>query len=164
MPSTPDDPEEPPRDAPGTPEEPESADPSDADAVAGPPAPAVPPAPAPYGTPPPPQFAPPPGGPQPAPAPQQPPGDRRRFGRGIAAGLGIGCGAYVLGIVLALGTLGVASTIFGFLWPFIAIAVVSIALMFSPRTRPYGTGMLIMTGAAWLIVIGPCIALLGGYG
>lgn len=111
----------------------------------------------------PPRFAPPPGAPPPPP-PQQPPGGRGGFGGGVAAGLGIGCGAYVLGIVLALGTLGAVSTIFGFLWPFIAIAVVSIALMFSPRSRPYGTGMLIMTGAAWLIVIGPCIALLGGFG
>ncbi|MCK6066879.1 MULTISPECIES: hypothetical protein [Microbacterium] len=132
MPSTPDDPQEPPRFAP------------------------------PPGTPPPPPPHQPPGGAPPP--PQQPPGGRRGFGGGVAAGLGIGCGAYVLGIVLALGTLGAVSTIFGFLWPFIAIAVVSIALMFSPRSRPYGTGMLIMTGAAWLIVIGPCIALLGGFG
>jgi hypothetical protein len=78
--------------------------------------------------------------------------------------VGIGCGAYVLGGVLAFATISVIGNIFGLLWPFVIIAIVAVALMFSPRTRPYGTGILIVTAAAWIIVLGPCVALLGGFG
>lgn len=84
----------------------------------------------------------------------------------MGAGFGIGCAAYVLGIPIMLASLTAtaAAGFFGILWPFILIVVVSALLMFSERTRRVGAGMLIASAAAWIIVIGPCIGLLGGLG
>ncbi|MFJ6678269.1 hypothetical protein ACIQLK_03965 [Microbacterium sp. NPDC091382] len=81
----------------------------------------------------------------------------------MGIGAGIGCGAYVLGGLLAIGLISVG--LIGFLAPFVIIAVVGIALMFSARTRGIGTGILIVTAAAWILVLGPCVALLspGGF-
>lgn len=85
---------------------------------------------------------------------------------GMGAGFGLGCAAYVLGvpIMLASASAMAAAGAFGVLWPFILIAVVSALLMISERTRRVGTGMLIASAAAWIIVIGPCVGLLGGFG
>ncbi|MEV8025859.1 hypothetical protein [Microbacterium sp. NPDC080220] len=138
--------------------------------TAGPPSPTPPQGP-PYPTPPqagPPYPTPPnPGAPGISPEPAgyaQPAGPRRlSFGAGVGIGTGIGCGAYVLGGLLAIALISVG--LIGFLAPFVIIAVVGVALMFSARTRPIGTGILIVTAAAWILVLGPCVALLapGGF-
>ncbi|MEW2012647.1 MULTISPECIES: hypothetical protein [Microbacterium] len=87
----------------------------------------------------------------------------RSFGAGVGIGTGIGCGAYVLGGLLAIAL--ISTGLVGFLIPFVIIAIVGAALMFSARTRPIGTGILIVTAAAWILVLGPCIALIapGGF-
>lgn len=168
------------------PDRPEDADPTPPPQDGSPPLPPVPPpvggpAGPPYPTPPqagPPYPTPPQAGP-PYPTPPypgahgispeppgyaQPAGPRpRSFGAGVGIGTGIGCGAYVLAGLLAIALISVG--LIGFLIPFVIIAVVGIALMFSPRTRPIGTGILIVTAAAWILVLGPCVALIapGGF-
>ncbi|BDZ40493.1 hypothetical protein [Microbacterium suwonense] len=71
----------------------------------------------------------------------------------------------MFGIVLmfsSLGALGGVGGMFGLLWPFLLIAVASIAMMFFAKTRSYATGILIIAAAMWLVIIGPCIVILGG--
>ena len=85
---------------------------------------------------------------------------QRSFGGGLAAGVGIGCGAFVAGALVILATLGMVASTVGFFWPFILIAIIAIVMMFFRRTRPIATGMLIVTAAMWIIVIGPCLALI----
>ncbi|MDT3315897.1 hypothetical protein Q9S71_03580 [Microbacterium sp. KSW4-11] len=161
------------------PDRPDDADPTPpTDPPAGPPAgaPQGPPAGKPTAGPPsstPPLAGPPyptpphPGAPGISPEPPgygQPPGPRRlSFGAGVGIGTGIGCGAYVLGGLLAIAL--ISTGLVGFLAPFVIIAIVGAALMFSARTRPIGTGILIVTAAAWILVLGPCVALLapGGF-
>lgn len=127
---------------------------------AGPPSPTPPQGP-PYPTPPYPGAP----GISPEPAGYAQPAEPRRlsFGAGVGIGTGIGCGAYVLAGLLAIALISVG--LIGFLAPFVIIAVVGVALMFSARTRPIGTGILIVTAAAWILVLGPCVALLapGGF-
>ncbi|MFI8633334.1 hypothetical protein ACIGEP_12135 [Microbacterium sp. NPDC077663] len=125
---------------------------------AGPPYPTPPQAGPPYPTPPYPGISPEPPGYAQAAGPRP-----RSFGAGVGIGTGIGCGAYVLGGLLAIAL--ISTGLVGFLIPFVIIAVVGIALMFSARTRPIGTGILIVTAAAWILVLGPCVALLapGGF-
>ncbi|MFE6997224.1 hypothetical protein ACFVAE_14765 [Microbacterium sp. NPDC057659] len=100
-----------------------------------------------------------------SPEPYNPAGTRKP-GPGMGAGFGIGCAAYVLGIPIMLASLSAtaAAGALGVLWPFIVILVISALLMISERTRRVGAGMLIASAAAWIIVIGPCIGLLGGFG
>jgi len=106
---------------------------------------------------------------------QQPPGAAQptagtglSFGARLAIGIGIGLAAHVVGVaaVFALAPiLSEMSDVLGpmtVLWPFVLIAVVGIVLMFFVRPRPYATGILIAAAAMWLIIIGPCIALLTG--
>ncbi|WP_188666772.1 hypothetical protein [Tersicoccus solisilvae] len=87
-------------------------------------------------------------------------------GAGVGIGVGIGCGAMVLATVIGLVTLSAIATVLpgpiGFLWPFIAILVVGVVMMFSPRTRPIATGILIVTLVFSIVVIGPCVGLLSG--
>lgn len=80
---------------------------------------------------------------------------------GVGAGVATGCGLQVLGVIAFFLSLGVA-TFYGALWPFIVITVAAAALMFSRRWRRFATGVLIVSAATWIIVIGPCIALLSG--
>lgn len=151
------------------PDRPEDADPTPpTDPAGGPPHPTPPQAGSPYPIPP--QAGPPyPTPPHPGISPEPPgyaqaAGPRpRSFGAGVGIGTGIGCGAYVLGGLLAIAL--ISTGLVGFLIPFVIIAVVGIALMFSARTRPFGTGILIVTAAAWILVLGPCVALLapGGF-
>lgn len=151
----------PPAGAPQGPLAGESQGPPAGEPPAGPPSPAPPLAGPPYPTPPH------PGAPGISPEPPgygQPPGPRRlSFGAGVGIGTGIGCGAYVLGGLLAIAL--ISTGLVGFLAPFVIIAIVGVALMFSARTRPIGTGILIITAAAWILVLGPCVALLapGGF-
>ncbi|MGW9631792.1 hypothetical protein ACWGST_13905 [Agromyces sp. NPDC055520] len=120
------------------------------------------PEPAPQPAPPPtapPVYGPATGGPPPDQAQPAPTGLSK--GAGIGVGVGIGCGAHIIGFGLMFVAIG-SATIFGWLWPYIVIAVTAIVLMFFQRTRSIATGMLIIVAAAWIIVLGPCIALLGG--
>ena len=84
------------------------------------------------------------------------------FGAGVGTGVGIGCGAYAIGGVVVFATLGIIGSVLGWLWPFVIIAAVAIVMMFFPRTRAIATGILIVSAAAWLTVIGPCLLLVTG--
>lgn len=81
---------------------------------------------------------------------------------GVGAGVATGCGLQVLAFVLFFVTAGLALGVFGALWPFILVTVGSALLMLSQRWRRFATGALIVCVATWIIVIGPCIALLNG--
>ena len=90
----------------------------------------------------------------------------------LGAGVGIGFAALFVGVLLLLfGSpvlgwlydLGWDVGIWGFLWPFILIVIVGVVLMFSQKWRRFATGYLIVAAAFWLIVLGPCIALLSGF-
>lgn len=98
----------------------------------------------------------------------QPPQPRRGLGFGAWLGIGIaiGLGAQIIALVLMFATVDLVQPLglLGLLWPFILVAVIAGVLMFFPKTRGAATGILIMCAAAWLLVIGPCIALLGGLG
>lgn len=83
-------------------------------------------------------------------------------GAKLGLGAGIGCVSYIVAIPLFLALLTLASsiTIFGPLAAFLIPLIVGIILAISPRTRRVGIGMLIVSAAAWLVVIGPCVGLL----
>ncbi|REJ07818.1 hypothetical protein DY023_02300 [Microbacterium bovistercoris] len=90
-----------------------------------------------------------------------------KSGPGIGAGVGIGCGAHVLGFLLFMATGSLLPYTWGavkFVWPFVLVLILSVALLIVPRTRRIGAGMTIVAAAAWIIVIGPCIGLIGGFG
>ena len=103
-------------------------------------------------------------GPVPPPAPMQPAPATRgpSLGGRIGIGVGLGCGAYVLGVVLLFATAGIIGNAYGWLWPFLTIAAVAIVMMFFRRTRGIATGILIASAAAWIVVLGPCLAILNG--
>ena len=126
---------------------------------------------------------PPPVPPAPSPAPVPPamypaaplgpaPGPPVRRRPSLGAGVGIGFAALFVGVLLLifgspvlgwLYDLGWDVGVWGFLWPFILIVIVGVVLMFSQKWRRFATGYLIVTAAFWLIVLGPCIALLSGF-
>ena len=66
----------------------------------------------------------------------------------------------MLAVVLFFLTAGLITGFFGALWPFILVTVGAALLMISKRWRRFATGVLIVSAAAWIVVIGPCIALL----
>ena len=168
MSNTPDDPAAEP---PGKPGEPVDPGPS-VEPAAGPSAPQVPASPPPVsGSYPQPPYDQQPYGQQPygqPPCPQQPPaygqpyavppGGQKPLGAG--AGAGIGCGAHVIAFFLA-GSLAGLAGVWGFFLPFVLIAVAAIVMMFFPQTRKFATGVLIIVAAAWIIVLGPCFAIIG---
>lgn len=177
MNSTPDNPDEQvPTDqpAPMEPSEPEiplsePEPPAEPDAEPEPPAEPVapPPAPGPVVPPPPdsgvypgqPAFDPPgtvppagyPGGPGAAPA---------KTGPGVWAGVATGCGLQVLGVLIFLSLIGVGTNLFGWLWPFIVIPAAAALLLIFKSWRRFATGILIVSAAMWIVVLGPCLALL----
>ena len=132
-------------------------------------------------TPPPGAAAPPPGGWQPPPPPDPnapagyvvgvpgqppiPPRKKMSFGGWLAIGLAIGVPVQILALVLALNTTNISYPlgIIGFFWPYIIVVLACVVMMFFPKTRPVATGILIVTAASWLLVLGPCIAMLGGF-
>lgn len=77
----------------------------------------------------------------------------------MGAGAGIGCGAHVLALFVAMGLLSVGG-VTGFLVPFVLIAVAAIVMMFFPKTRRFATGVLIIVAAVWIIVLGPCLGMM----
>ncbi|GGI46263.1 hypothetical protein BCL57_001324 [Agromyces flavus] len=84
-------------------------------------------------------------------------------GAGIGIGSGIGCGAvaiaFVLGVLLAAGQ----ATGSGLTLAIVCAVplLVGIGLLFSRRTRSVGIGVLIVASAAWIVLIGPCVGVLG---
>jgi hypothetical protein len=81
----------------------------------------------------------------------------------VGAGVATGCGLQVLAIILFFATSALMFSFLGALWPFILVTVGSALLMLSRRWRRFATGALIVCAATWIVVIGPCIALLGGF-
>ncbi|MFC7788789.1 hypothetical protein ACU045_07370 [Microbacterium sp. MAHUQ-60] len=110
-----------------------------------------------------------PGSPGYGPGPWMPPAPTRKglsFGAGLGIGIAIGIVAHVLGIVAmfaVLSTMNGDAGIIGLVWPFLLIAIAAVVMMFFRATRPYATGVLIIAAAMWLVIIGPCIMLLGGF-
>ena len=82
---------------------------------------------------------------------------------GIGAGIGIGCGLQFLAGLIFLFTMFAAGSMWGPLLPAILITVAAIVGMFFARWRRFSTGVLIVSAATWLIFLGPCIALVGGF-
>jgi len=87
------------------------------------------------------------------------------FGAWVGIGLAIGFGLQIIGVILLLVTLstGLATTVWVVLWPFLLIILAAIVLMFFAKTRGAATGILIVSAGMFLVIIGPCIALLGGF-
>lgn len=83
---------------------------------------------------------------------------------GVGPGVATGCGLQMLAVLLFFLTAGVVPTVFGALWPFILFTVAAALLMISKKWRRFATGALIVSAATWIVVIGPCIALLNGLG
>ncbi|WP_251443618.1 hypothetical protein [Microbacterium sp. USTB-Y] len=95
-------------------------------------------------------------GPTGAPAPRSGLG----FGAGIGVGTAVGCVSMILALILffSLANLGMAFSIGAVVLPLILGAV----LLIWRQTRGIGVGVLIISAAAWIIVIGPCLGLLNG--
>lgn len=99
--------------------------------------------------------------------PPVPPRKGLSFGAGLGIGIAIGVVAHIIGVVAMFATASAASGSGGpivWLWPFILIAIAAIVMMFFPKTRSFATGILIIAASMWLLVIGPCIAILSGLG
>ena len=75
----------------------------------------------------------------------------------VGQGVGIAFVAYFVGVVLVMGTASAIPYPLLKLWPFILIVVLSALLLFSKKWRRFATGMLIVSAALWIIVIGPCV-------
>lgn len=83
-------------------------------------------------------------------------------GPGVGTGVGLGCVAHVIAFPVMFATLMSAAGIWGALWPFYVIGVAAIVGMFFVATRKVSTGVLIVSAAAWIVFLGPCVALVGG--
>ncbi|QIM17028.1 hypothetical protein G7067_12440 [Leucobacter insecticola] len=85
-------------------------------------------------------------------------------GGSIWGGVGIGCGSYVFVLLIGFVLLGSGVYFSGnvFLLLLFSPLAIGILLAVLPRTRRLGIGALILTAAAWLILIGPCFAMIGG--
>lgn len=110
----------------------------------------------------PPPYVPPPDPQQPAPDTFPPPAEpgAKDDRPGVGPGVATGCGLQVLAVIVFFLTSGYVGGILGILWPFILITVAAALLMISKRWRRFATGALIVSAAMWIVVIGPCIALL----
>jgi hypothetical protein len=81
------------------------------------------------------------------------------------AGLLVGFALQLVGLFVTLALLTVTFSmsgsggIFLLLLPFIVLLVGPALLMISWRWRRFAAGMLIISAAVWLIVIGPCLGL-----
>ncbi len=82
------------------------------------------------------------------------------FGGGIGVGIGIGCASLLIALVLYFALLSLSGTFS--LLIFVFPLVVGGVLMFWKKTRGMGTGVLIISAAAWITVIGPCLGLFSG--
>jgi hypothetical protein len=86
----------------------------------------------------------------------------------VWAGLLSGVGLQIAGLVVMLMLLSVAYAVPGngavviMLLPFIVLLVGPALLMISWKWRRFATGVLIISAAVWLIIIGPCLGLAMG--
>ncbi|WP_344059842.1 hypothetical protein [Microbacterium pumilum] len=94
---------------------------------------------------------------------QQPP-EEKDSRPGVGPGVATGCGLQVLAVILFFLTAGIIPSFFGALWPFILFTIGAALLMLSRRWRRFATGALIVAAATWIVVIGPCIAIINGFG
>ncbi len=84
------------------------------------------------------------------------------------AGLLSGVGLQIAGLVVMVMLLSVAFSLSGngavfiMLLPFIVLLVGPALLMISWRWRRFATGVLIISAATWLVIIGPCLGLAMG--
>ncbi|KJL46627.1 hypothetical protein RS84_03267 [Microbacterium hydrocarbonoxydans] len=83
-------------------------------------------------------------------------------GAKIGIGSGIGCVSYIVALVLFMGTMSALSQAGGAAYfVFFGIPLlVGVGLLFARKTRGFGVGILIISAAAWLVVLGPCAGLL----
>lgn len=79
---------------------------------------------------------------------------------GVGPGVATGCGVQVLALILFFLTAGIIPSFYGALWPFILFTVAAALLLISKRWRRFATGALIVCAATWIVVLGPCIALI----
>ena len=78
----------------------------------------------------------------------------------VGAGVGIAFVLYFVGLALFTGTASAIPYPLLKLWPFLLITVLAAVLLFSKRWRRFATGILIVSAAIWIIVIGPCYPML----
>ena len=83
-------------------------------------------------------------------------------GGGIPGGLGVGCAAIFAAFVLALVLSGVSNNFLVLNIPSVLALVLGVVLMFQDRWRRFGAGILIMVCIFWIVVVGPCTALVSG--
>lgn len=83
-------------------------------------------------------------------------------GGGIPGGLGVGCAAIFAAFVLALVLSGVSNNFLVLNIPSVLALVLGVILMFQDRWRRFGAGILIMVCIFWIVVVGPCTALVSG--
>lgn len=97
--------------------------------------------------------------PHPGYVPQQ---TSKAFSFPVQLGIGTGIGALISGLlVIVLFTSAGAGPGPTVILSLIAVAA-GVACLFVPKIRGYGTGALIVIFAAWLVLIGPCLALFYG--
>jgi hypothetical protein len=72
----------------------------------------------------------------------------------------VGCGSLLLALILffSLTSLGTAISIGALVLPLVLGAV----LLIWRKTRGIGVGVLIISAAAWIVVIGPCLGMFNG--
>ena len=81
-------------------------------------------------------------------------------GPGVGVGIATGVGLQFLGLIAFQSTALAIPYPLLKLWPFILITVLAALLLFSKRWRRFATGMLIVSAALWVVVIGPCYPLI----
>ena len=79
---------------------------------------------------------------------------------GVGAGIATGFGLQFLGLILFQSTALAIPYPLLKLWPFILITVLAVLLLFSKKWRRFAAGVLIVSAAIWIVVIGPCYPLL----
>jgi predicted lipid-binding transport protein (Tim44 family) len=97
-----------------------------------------------------------------APEPATPQPTKRGGPPGIGPGVATGCGLHLLALALVVAFLGSAG-VFGFVAPFVVVAVGAVVLMFWKPWRRFATGILIVAAASWLVFIGPCAGLMASW-
>lgn len=94
----------------------------------------------------------------------QPPAARPLgFGARLGVGAGIGCAAQFIGLLFFL-SLAATPFFFGSWWLSALVPIAAFVMIFFAKTRPYAVGILIVSAAIWIGFLGPCLAILQGFG
>jgi len=72
----------------------------------------------------------------------------------------VGCAAIFAAFVLALVLSGSVNNFLVLNIPSVLAVALGVALMFQERWRRFGAGILIMVCIFWIVVVGPCTAIL----